>query len=64
MEWIKKVWFKKFWEQHGDRIIFSAMALGLSGALLLLGLHEQAQTIIIGIAMLYFNKARGGNGKS
>jgi len=58
-----KKWFESFWNTHGERLVFAAMALVLSGVLHMLKLHEQGNTIIIGIAMLMFNKTRGTNGK-
>jgi len=53
-------WIKKFWGTHGDRLTFATLALCLAGFMhYYLNLDKEANTIIIGIAMLFFNKARG-----
>ena len=54
-----KDWINKFINNHGERLVFSVLALSLSAVMWGLGLKEQAQTILIGIAMLFFNKSRG-----
>ena len=56
-------WFKTFWGNHGDRLTFASLALALSGVMYWIKLDKEANTILIGIAMLFFNKARGTNGK-
>ena len=55
-------WFNKFWHTHGERLVFAILALGLSGVMYQLDLDKEANTILIGIAMLFFNKSRGTNG--
>ena len=63
-------WIKKFVNVHGERIFFmgvaSLMAIGfiVVGAKIesLSSLSESGTTILIGVAMLCYNKARG-NGK-
>jgi len=58
------MWAKNFWNKHGERLVFAAFALGMSaGMWLWLDLKPEAKTIIVGIAMLFFNKVRG-NGVS
>lgn len=52
-------WAKGFWEKHGDRLTFGGLALILSGVMYQIDLEKEANTIIIGIAMLFFNKSRG-----
>jgi len=56
-------WATAFWNRHGDRLTFAAFALVLAEVMYFaLSLEAEAKTIIIGIAMLFFNKARGTNG--
>jgi len=56
-------WVTEFWNRHGDRLTFAIFALMLAEIMYFaLGLKAEANTIIIGIAMLFFNKARGTNG--
>jgi len=57
-------WFKGFWNKHGERLSFAMFALSLAGVMYYLKLDKEANTIIIGIAMLFFNKARGTNGQT
>lgn len=58
-------WTKQFWQKHGERLVFMLMAFILS-LVFWFGfpdMKDAAKTILIGIAMLCFNKARsGGNG--
>lgn len=54
-------WFKAFWNTHGERLVFASLALGVAAVLYLLELKAEAKTIIIGMGMLFFNKARGTN---
>jgi len=58
-------WFKKFWEKHGDRIAFAgaATAFGVVFYYIMPDMKGEAKTILIGVAMLFFNKARGGEQK-
>ena len=60
---MKENWFKRFWDAHGDRLIFASLALGVSYVLYNIDLKAEAKTILIGIGMLLFNKARGANNK-
>lgn len=55
-------WFIKFWNSHGERLTFASLALSIATAMYFLNLKAEANTIIIGLAMLFFNKARGTNG--
>ena len=57
-------WFIAFWNTHGERLTFALMALSLAGIMRYLKLEAESNTIIIGIAMLLFNKTRSTNGKT
>ena len=58
-------WITAFWGRHGDRLVFATLALALAGTMYYaLDLGAESKTIIIGIAMLFFNKARGNNGET
>jgi len=57
-------WTTKFWNQHGQRLVFAALALVLATVLYFLKMEAEAKTILIGMAMLFFNKARGTNGET
>lgn len=60
---MNKEWLDEFWKKHGERLVFTGMVLGLAGGFWFLpDLKESAKTLFIGIAMLYYNKARGGGG--
>jgi len=52
-------WTTEFWNQHGQRLVFAALALVLATVLYFLKMEAEAKTILIGMAMLFFNKARG-----
>ena len=52
--------FSELWENHGERLVFMFLALCFSAGMYLLGWVEEAKVIIIGLAMLCYNKARGG----
>jgi len=52
-------WITKFWNSHGERLTFSGLALSLAAIMRYLELQAESNTIIIGIAMLFFNKTRG-----
>ena len=57
-------WFTEFWKKHGERMVFMLIAFVLA-LVFWFGFPDmqgEAKTILIGIAMLCFNKARG-NGK-
>ena len=43
--------------------MFAVFALLLAGVMYFLKLEKEANTIIIGVAMLCYNKSRGTNGK-
>ena len=60
-------WLKKFWDGHGERLIFGGIAFAF--AVYFLGqtmpqLKGAGMTILIGLAMTAFNKARGGSSAS
>ncbi len=55
-------WFSKFWEKHGERITWMALAMTFAVPFVIYGndqLKGSGYTIMIGAAMLCFNKARG-----
>ena len=54
-------WATEFWNRHGERLVFATLALSLATVLYLLEMKAEAKTILIGMAMLFFNKARGTN---
>jgi len=56
-------WTIEFWNKHGERLVFLALANCFAALLYSLGLKEAATTIFIGSATLAFNKARG-NGQT
>ena len=57
-------WTIEFWNRHGERLTFAGLALSLAAIMRYLGLSAESNTIIIRIAMLFFNKTRGtSNGK-
>ena len=54
-------WFTTFWDEHGERLVFAGLALGLAAVFWFMpDMKGEAKTIMIGIAMLFFNKARTG----
>ena len=54
-------WFATVWNEHGERLIFSFFALALAALFWFMpNMKGEAKTIMIGIAMLFFNKARTG----
>ena len=57
-------WSIEFWNRHGERLVFASLALLLSVGLYFLDMEAEAKTILIGMAMLFFNKARGTNGEN
>ena len=54
-------WFKEFWVGHGERIIFMTIATIFAGIFYFYvpDMKGEAKTILVGLAMLCFNKARG-----
>ena len=63
MRWILS-WLKKFWSGHGERMLFGSIAFAF--AAYFMGQETQelkgaGLTIMIGLAMAAFNKARGGS---
>ena len=55
-----KEWANKFWMEHGDRLTFMFIAtlFGLAFYKLFPDMKGEAKTILIGVAMLCYNKAR------
>ena len=59
-------WMQRFWDNHGERLIFAALAITMATVFLIVGLQNDAlkefvgagTTILIGVAMLFFNKTR------
>ena len=60
IEILEPKWATEFWNDHGERLTFAGLALSLAAIMRFLGLSSESNTIIIGIAMLFFNKTRGG----
>ena len=60
------MWFQLFWDKHGDRVAFSFIASMFGIGFIIIGLKAPTlkefvgagTTILIGVAMLFFNKAR------
>lgn len=58
-------WLNKFWERHGERLFFLLIAVGMATAFWFTPeLRESGKVILIGAAMLCFNKARSGENTS
>ena len=63
-------WFKRFWTDHGDRLFFMGLATIFGVGFLAISKYTsldmmgEGKTILIGIAMICFNKARGVATKS
>jgi len=56
-----KKWWGSFWPKHGDRLIFGGLALAMAAVFMgLPDLKDSGKTILIGVAMLCYNKARSG----
>lgn len=55
-------WYAKFINAHGERLTFGGLALCVGTLLYIPNLPPQLETVIIGLMMLCFNKARGKNG--
>jgi len=55
-----KTWLEKFWSAHGDRLIFASLAtiFGFVFYYLMPDMKGEAKTILIGVAMLLYNKSR------
>ena len=56
-----KQWSIEFWENHGERLIFMGGATLFSVAFMLTKiqkLSDAGEVILIGVAMLLYNKAR------
>lgn len=62
--WFKN-WFKRFWDYHGDRIIFVGLSLAIAAFLFRFvpDMKEESKTVVIGIMMLLYNYARSNNEK-
>jgi hypothetical protein len=69
-----KQWWTKFWDENGQRIVYMTAAAGYSFLFIAMATFDwpekldgdwlgAAKTILIGLAMLCYNKARG-NGVS
>jgi len=55
-----KPWGVRFWEDHGDRLIFMAAAFVIAIALRILvpDLKGESNAVIVGVMMLLYNKSR------
>ena len=65
LKWLMK-WGERFWDNHGERLTFAAMAVIMACFFLIVGMKNEelkefigaGTTILIGVAMLFFNKTR------
>lgn len=55
-------WYNKFISTHGERLTFGGLALCVGTWLYIPNLPPQLETVVVGLMMLCFNKARGRNG--
>lgn len=54
-------WLKKFWGKHGERLVFLSIAVIMAVAFWFMpDMRESGKVILIGAAMLCYNKARSG----
>ena len=53
-----KTWFTRFWNDHGDRIVFMAIAGAFGVGFLSLDMTGEGKTLLIAVATLALNKAR------
>ena len=59
-------WALEFWLEEGKRIIYMLVTTAFGAGFVLSGnerLEGAGFTLLSGVAMMCFNKARGGNGK-
>ena len=56
--------FIRLWENHGERFIFMFLAICFAAVMYKLDWKEEAKVIIIGLAMLCYNKSGGTVGGS
>ena len=64
-DWIIK-WLQGFWNSHGERMVFAFVATIFGVGFIILGIKVPilkefigaGTTILIGVAMLFFNKTR------
>ena len=57
-----KTWGERFWQDHGDRLIFMGLATSFGGGFLFShneNLVGAGITLLIAVATLCLNKARG-----
>lgn len=54
------LWAAKFWKEHGERFVFMTLATGFAGLFWVMDMKGEAKTILVGTAMLCYNKARTG----
>jgi len=53
-------WLKRFWDTHGDRLVFLAIATAFGiGFYCFTDMSGEGKTILIAVATLSLNKARG-----
>ena len=55
-----KKWAMNFWKEHGGRLIFMAIAtvFGVAFYYAMPDMQGEAKAILVGVAMLAYNKAR------
>lgn len=57
-----KEWFVKFWNEHGERLIYCGLVVTMAVGFALSGTEELSNsypTLLIAVATLFLNKARG-----
>lgn len=53
-------WFNRFWDNHGERIVFMALATAFGvGFLFWEALEGEGKTILVMVAGILVNKVRG-----
>lgn len=56
---MEKSWWSEFWDEHGDRMFFLLLAVIFGVCFWYTDeMRGEAKTILVGCAMLVFNKAR------
>jgi len=55
-----KPWLETFWTNHGERLVFAALATGFGAFFWFTPeMREEGKTILIMIAGIFVNKVRG-----
>lgn len=52
-------WLNRFWDEHGNRLVFMTLAAtGATALYHLVDMKPEAQTVWLGLVMLLYNKCR------